>query len=51
VRPLANLTATPLPGTEHAESPLISPDGKWVGFLAAIFDGRYAPQAWDNLRI
>ena len=37
VRQLADLTTTPLPGTEHAENPFISLDSKWVGFFA---DGR-----------
>ena len=35
VRPLDELEATPLPGTEGAnEFPFFSPDGEWVGFFA-----------------
>jgi serine/threonine-protein kinase len=32
VRPLDKLEATPLSGTEGADSPFISPDGAWVGY-------------------
>jgi len=34
VRRLSDLSARPLPGTEHAVNPFISLDGKWVGFFA-----------------
>ncbi|MDA2923602.1 winged helix-turn-helix domain-containing protein [Acidobacteria bacterium AH-259-L09] len=35
VRALDELRATPIPGTEGAETfPFFSPDGKWVGFFA-----------------
>ena len=34
VRPLAQLEATPLPGTDGAVSPFFSPDGQSVGFWA-----------------
>ena len=34
VRPLAQLEATPLPGTDGAASPFFSPDGQSVGFWA-----------------
>ncbi|MGH9387547.1 MAG: protein kinase domain-containing protein [Vicinamibacterales bacterium] len=33
-RDLAQLDATPLSGTESAESPFFSPDGEWIGFFA-----------------
>ena len=33
-RRLADTQATPLAGTDNAESPFFSPDGKWVGFFA-----------------
>ena len=33
-RDLNQLNATPLAGTEGAESPFLSPDGEWVGFVA-----------------
>jgi serine/threonine-protein kinase len=32
VRPLDRLQATAIPGTEGANSPFFSPDGKWIGF-------------------
>ncbi len=32
LRPLDQLEATPLPGTEGAHAPFFSPDGKWIGF-------------------
>ena len=34
IRPLDQLTATALTGTEGASSPFFSPDGRWVGFFA-----------------
>ena len=34
LRELDRLEARVLPGTENAELPFFSPDGKWVGFLA-----------------
>jgi Tol biopolymer transport system component len=37
LRPLAELTARSLPGTENAQSPFWSPDRRWLGFYA---DGR-----------
>jgi Tol biopolymer transport system component len=33
-RDLAQLDATPLPGTENAQDPFFSPDGEWIGFFA-----------------
>ncbi len=35
VRPLDELTARPLPGTEGAEQPFFSPDGRWIAFWVA----------------
>jgi serine/threonine-protein kinase len=37
VRRLSQSRATPLAGSEGADSPFFSPDGKWIGFFA---DGR-----------
>jgi serine/threonine protein kinase/Tol biopolymer transport system component len=34
VRPLEQLQATVLPGTENARDPFFSPDGQWLGFFA-----------------
>jgi serine/threonine-protein kinase len=34
MRPLNRLEATPIPGTEGANSPFFSPDGAWVAFWA-----------------
>ncbi len=34
IRELNQLESRPLPGTENAELPFFSPDGRWVGFLA-----------------
>ncbi|PYV40297.1 MAG: hypothetical protein DMG09_07115, partial [Acidobacteria bacterium] len=34
VRPIDRLEATPIPGTEGAESPFFSPDGQSLGFFA-----------------
>jgi eukaryotic-like serine/threonine-protein kinase len=34
VRPLDGLQATALSGTENAETPFFSPDGRWLGFFA-----------------
>jgi len=34
LRQMNQLKATPLPGTEGAEHPFFSPDGRWVGFFA-----------------
>ena len=36
VRRLEQLTATPIEGTDRAESPFFSPDGHWVGFWQPI---------------
>ena len=36
VRPLDQLMAMPIPGTDGASTPFFSPDGRWVGF----YDGR-----------
>jgi Tol biopolymer transport system component/DNA-binding winged helix-turn-helix (wHTH) protein len=33
-RPLNRFESTPLEGTEGATMPFVSPDGKWIGFLA-----------------
>jgi eukaryotic-like serine/threonine-protein kinase len=33
-RPLDQSEATPLAGTEGAANPFVSPDGRWIGFLA-----------------
>ena len=33
VRPLDDVTARPLPGTEDAAHPMFSPDGRWVAFI------------------
>jgi serine/threonine-protein kinase len=33
-RAIDRFEATPIPGTEGAESPFFSPDGQWVGFFA-----------------
>ncbi|MEX2271835.1 MAG: winged helix-turn-helix domain-containing protein [Vicinamibacterales bacterium] len=32
LRPLSEVTATPIPGTEGASNPFFSPDGEWLGF-------------------
>ena len=34
VRPIDQMEATPIPGTELSHSPFFSPDGRWVGFFA-----------------
>src|SRR5207253_1370770 len=34
VRPLDDISARPLPGTEYAQNPFWSPDGLWIGFFA-----------------
>ena len=34
MRNIDQVTARPLPGTEHAQSPFWSPDGRWLGFFA-----------------
>ena len=33
-RPLDEVTAQPLPGTEDAQDPFWSPDSRWIGFFA-----------------
>ena len=35
IRRLEQLQAVPLPGTDEAESPFFSPDGKWIAFFAS----------------
>jgi serine/threonine-protein kinase len=35
LRPMDQLNAKPIPGTEGASMPFFSPDGQWVGFFAA----------------
>jgi serine/threonine protein kinase/Tol biopolymer transport system component len=34
VRPMAEMNARPLAGTEGAQQPFFSPDGRWLGFFA-----------------
>ena len=34
LRPLDELAARPLPGTEGARNPFFSPDGRWLGFFS-----------------
>ena len=34
-REMGDLTAVPIEGTQGAENPFLSPDGEWVGFVAA----------------
>lgn len=34
LRPLATSTAVEMPGTEGAQAPFFSPDGRWIGFYA-----------------
>jgi serine/threonine protein kinase len=34
MRSIDQVTARPLPGTEHAQSPFWSPDSRWLGFFA-----------------
>ena len=34
MRPLDQANATPVPGTDGAEAPFFSPDGKWIAFFA-----------------
>ena len=38
MRRMDQLKATPIEGTEWAESPFFSPDGQWVGFWQAVSD-------------
>ena len=38
VRPLDQLEATPLRGSESGRNPFVSPDGNWVGFFAGSDD-------------
>jgi serine/threonine-protein kinase len=33
LRPLDNVAARPLPGTEDASHPIFSPDGRWIAFI------------------
>jgi serine/threonine-protein kinase len=35
VRAIDDVAARPLPGTEHAYDPIVSPDGRWVAFVRA----------------
>jgi serine/threonine-protein kinase len=56
-RPLDQATPTTLSGTEDASMPFFSPDGKWIGFLAAgklkkisVLGGAALTLA-DNIRI
>ncbi len=34
LRPLGSFEGKPIPGTEGASQPFLSPDGKWIGFFA-----------------
>src|SRR5262245_60343334 len=34
LRPIDNLEAAPIAGTEDASAPFFSPDGRWIGFFA-----------------
>ena len=43
LRPMDRLNATPIQGTERAESPFFSPDGRWVGFWQAGAAGPARP--------
>ena len=47
IRPLGQLEAAPLPGTEGAESPFFSPAGDWLGFSAS---GRLSKLSLRSLR-
>ena len=45
VRRMDRLQATPIEGTEWAESPFFSPDGQWVGFWQAATLPAHPPSA------
>jgi len=47
VRRMDRLNATPIEGTDRAESPFFSPDGQWVGFWQA---GRETPAQLGELK-
>ena len=39
LRPIDQLNAVPLRGSDNAGFPFVSPDGRWVGFFAGGFNG------------
>ena len=47
MRPMGQLEAAPVPGTEGAESPFFSPAGDWLGFFAS---GRLTKLSLGSLR-
>jgi serine/threonine-protein kinase len=47
MRPLGQLEAVPVPGTEGAESPFFAPTGDWLGFFAS---GRLSKLSLRSLR-
>ncbi len=56
VRTLSEIRARPVPGTEDAERPFFSPDGRWIGFFARGQLGKVpvsggAPVAMPSLRL
>ena len=48
VRPLHNITANVLSGTEHATDPFWSPDSSWIGFFKRFLVP--IPVEWDVFR-
>jgi len=51
VRRLEAFNATPIEGTDRAESPFFSPDGQWVGFWQPIPDTAQRPELGELKKV
>ena len=51
MRPLDQLEAVPVPGTENAQTPFFSPDAQWLGFVANGYVQRLSLAGGSPLRI
>ena len=49
IRPLDQLRAKEIPGTETGFAPFFSPDGQWVGFFVDVRQGRGELKKWSLL--
>jgi serine/threonine-protein kinase len=51
VRPIDRIQASPLEGTEGADCPFFSPDGKWIGFVTDQFLKKIPVQGGETINL